>query len=166
MHKKLTRGFTLIELLVVIAIIGILASIVLVSLNGARAKGRDAKRVADLQQFARAVAINSKADTNSAFLGCTLTTGNRASTCTDPSTGAFTDPSGSTAVVGAGNVTTYPVGGYDYTVTAASAYAAAPTFIDWQVKTMIESQAGTISGPATVCISSGTTTISSGAACK
>lgn len=47
MYKK-QKAFTLIELLIVIAIIGILASIVLVSLSGARTKSKDASALSTM----------------------------------------------------------------------------------------------------------------------
>lgn len=51
------KGFTLIELLVVVSIIGLLASIVVVSLGGARRGGRDAKAMAELRQIQTALEL-------------------------------------------------------------------------------------------------------------
>ena len=43
------KGFTFIEILVVVTVIGLLASISMLILSGARARSRDAKRVSDVQ---------------------------------------------------------------------------------------------------------------------
>jgi type II secretion system protein G len=56
-YKNKKRGFTLIELLVVISIIGMLSSIVLSSLNDARAKARDARRMSDIKQIQNALEL-------------------------------------------------------------------------------------------------------------
>jgi len=57
MHLKYNKGFTLIELLVVIAIIGLLSSVVLVSMQGVRAKARDVRRLSDMKQILLALQL-------------------------------------------------------------------------------------------------------------
>jgi prepilin-type N-terminal cleavage/methylation domain-containing protein len=101
-----SRGFTLIELLVVIAIIGLLASIILASLNTAQQKGRDARRLEDLKEMANAIATASTGVT--ATMSCTSY---HASSCSLVAGGitttlaSYADPSGSTAQCTTGGVT-------------------------------------------------------------
>ncbi len=65
MKKTFSRGFTLIELLVVIAIIGILASVVLASLNSARDKGEDASIKSNLNNARAQAALYYEDNTRS-----------------------------------------------------------------------------------------------------
>lgn len=57
MFNKNQRSFTLIELLVVISILGLLASIVLVTLGGAQAQARDGKRKAETDAIRKSLAV-------------------------------------------------------------------------------------------------------------
>lgn len=79
---KKSRGFTLIELLVVIAIIGILASIVLVSLGGARAKARDAQRISDVKQLSLVLEMEEASVPGTDLAGCTAA-GDKTTACTN-----------------------------------------------------------------------------------
>lgn len=56
-NAQVRRGFTLVEILIVVSIIGLLASIVLVGLGSFRARGRDARRVADLREIQNALEL-------------------------------------------------------------------------------------------------------------
>jgi prepilin-type N-terminal cleavage/methylation domain-containing protein len=137
--KNKSLGFTLIELLVVIAIIGILAAVVLVSLNSARAKSRDARRISDMHQIQTALELYY----NDCGVYPTSLATATANGCTGATTfGTFlaaipTNPSGCTNAGGsapAGSATAY---GYsplttaliptDYTVFFCTEGAVAPT---------------------------------------
>ncbi len=67
-----SRGFTLVELLVVIAIISILATLLLLQLGVARAKARDAKRIADVNQVRSALELYF--DDNGSYLPTNIMT--------------------------------------------------------------------------------------------
>ena len=68
LYKK-QKAFTLIELLVVVAIIGVLASLVVISINSARAKSRDSKRMNDLKAFSKALDLYIDKNGHAPYLG-------------------------------------------------------------------------------------------------
>ncbi len=103
------KGFTLIEILVVIAIIGILASIVLVGLGGFRARGQDARRIADTRQVQNALELY--------YNKCGYYPGGAtAGTCntTNPTTWADVQSTLVNAQIGVTSVSNDPIPGQNY----------------------------------------------------
>lgn len=56
-RPKFITGFTLIELLVALSIIGVMTSVVIASVNDARAKARDAQRITEIKNLQNALLL-------------------------------------------------------------------------------------------------------------
>jgi prepilin-type N-terminal cleavage/methylation domain-containing protein len=106
MKMQSKKGFTLLELLVVIGIIGLLASMVLASLDGTKKRGRDARRISDIKQIQ--LALELYYDTNNVFPS------NNTSTTFDP-----------TLLTGPGFIPVVPTDPLTNTAYRYTAYAAA-----------------------------------------
>jgi len=140
--KKNEQGFTLIELLVVISIIGLLSTMAVISLNSARSKARDAKRVSDIKGLSTVIEmVRANGDDSVAIAGCTaqnaLTT-----TCSGteltPQVPNFQDPTtpGTACTHTPGSTCGYSI--------ATAAGAAGAMYGDYEICAFLENGSGSL----------------------
>lgn len=143
-------GFTLIELLVVISIIGILSTLAVVSLNDARGKARDAKRISDIKQVQTALEL-FLADRNGYPAGNDLLLGSGAGATLSQDGGLAAAVSGNTYM---GQVPSNPApNGVDYkytsyTTSAKTSVCAAVPCAWYEITFELEGQTGGLAAGA------------------
>lgn len=136
------QGFTLIELLVVIAIIGLLSTLAVVSLNSARGKARDARRISDVKQLSTIIEMEATEGTTPTPLNTCTGAFALTNTCTGPGQinqfSAYLDPT--TPGTACTNTSGATCG---YSVSKANG-AAAATVADYQICFYLEEGAGSL----------------------
>jgi len=135
------KGFTLIELLVVIAIIGLLSTLAVVSLNSARAKARDARRLSDVKQLSTVLEMESTSNPAGKAVETCVLADAKVSTCDGPGDvdqfPNFSDPTGTDACSSAS------VAVCDYSISTALGAAAAKVD-DYQICFYLEQASGSL----------------------
>lgn len=145
-NEEKSRGFTLIELLVVIAVIGLLASVVLASLNTARQKSRDTRRIEDLRQIGNVIALLDTGSDPTAFAGCTAA-GAKVTACTTPNLAEYSDPGASSS---AAACTTSSSAVCEYAIGKNTLATANPDSQNWEVCAYLEVGAGPRTTPGMI----------------
>lgn len=119
------RGFTLIELLVVIAIIGLLSTLAVVALGGAREKARDSKRLSDLKQIQTALELHYTENSSYPIEATAVTLGASSTACLNTANGFTTAGCAEPVQMGlvpadpgTGTYTYQSASGTTYTITA------------------------------------------------
>jgi prepilin-type N-terminal cleavage/methylation domain-containing protein len=110
------KGFTLVELLVVVSIVGLLSTLIVISLNDTKTKSHDARRLADINDFQKALELYS-ADFNVYPVGTNLVLGSANVGCLSASGFTAVCPGGARVYMGI--VPANPgSGGIDYNYTS------------------------------------------------